>query len=209
MRPFFFVVAVLALPAPTLAQGADVGISGSALLSIQPIDDAYVGSPYLSEGIGGLGPGFGAGASVIAGNGFSVAFEFTKAWYEQQQSGRLVRGPFPQESIPATTRLHDSLLSFLAGYATGGSTRLVFLGGVSLRLDRPTIDDVEAEDYENDEEVMPAITGGVDLIHPVSSRVQVLITGRYTFNERDLRQQYLGIGPHIIRAGAGVRIKLD
>ena len=37
----------------------------------------------------------------------------------------------------------------------------------------------------------------------------VVITGRYTFNQRDTRLQYLGIGPHIIRAGAGLRIKLN
>jgi len=193
----------------TEAFAQDIGIAGSALISIQPIDDAYVGGPYLSEGIGGFGPGFGASASVIAGNGFAAAFEYTTAWYEQEQSGRLVRGPFPQEGIPATTQLRDSLLNFLAGYATGRSTRIVFLGGVSLRLDRPTIDDVEAEDYENDESVLPALTGGVDILHPLSTHVQLLITSRYTFNERDVRLQYLGIGPHIIRAGAGIRIKLN
>jgi hypothetical protein len=203
---FPIVTALLLVSVDAAAQ--DIGISGSALLSIQPIDNAYVGDPYLSEGIGGLGPGFGATATLIAGNGFAVGFEYTTAWYEQEQSGRLVRGYFPLESVPATTRLRDSLLSFLAGYATGGSTRVVFLGGLSLRRNRPTMDDVELEDYENDEDVLPAITGGVDLFHPLSSHVQLVVTGRYTYNERDLRQQYLGIGPHIIRAGAGIRIKL-
>jgi hypothetical protein len=84
----------------------DVGVSASVLAAIQPVDDAYVGSPYLSEGIGGLGPGFGAGMSII-------------------------------------------------------------------------------------------------------TRDRLVITGRYTFNERETRQQYLGIGPHVIRAGAGIRIRLN
>jgi hypothetical protein len=193
----------------TDAFAQDLGIAGSGLISIQPIDDGYVGGPYLSEGIGGFGPGFGASASVIAGNGFAATFEYTTAWYEQEQSGRLVRGPFPLEGIPATTQLKDSLVSVLAGYATGGSTKVVMQGGISFRLNRPTIDGVDAERYDNDEDVMPALTGGIDLIHPFESRVQLLITGRYTFNERDTRLQYLGIGPHIIRAGAGIRIKLN
>jgi len=186
---------------------AEVGVGGSALISIQPIDDAYVGDPYLSAGIGGLGPGFAIGANAITRSGFSAAFEYTTAWFERRQTGRLVRGPFPLESVPATTRLRDSLVSVLAGYAIGRSTRVMLLAGISVRLDRPTIDGVEAEKYDSDEGVLPAITGGVDVLHPLSSRVQFVINGRYTFNERDTRQQYLGIGTHIIRAGAGIRIK--
>ena len=202
-------VALIFLASDAAAQ-TDGGAYGIALLSIQPIDDAYVGSPYLSEGIGGIGPGFGGGLSVIAGNGFSIAGEYSTAHYEQIQDGRLVLGPFPLEHVPAETRLKDSLLTVLAGWATrGATTRVVFLGGVSLRLDRPTINDVEAEDYDNDDSVLPAFTGGVDLIHPLGARAQLLITSRYTFNERDTRLQYLGIGPHIIRVGAGVRIRLN
>lgn len=209
MKRLGFVLAALLVFAGNARAQGEIGVSGSALISIQPIDDAYVGGPYLSEGIGGLGPGFGAAASLIAGNGFSAVFEYTTARFEQEQSGRLVRGGFPLESVPATTRLRDSLLSFLAGYATGGSTRVVFLGGLSLRRDRPTIDGVEAQQYDNDEGVMPAITGGVDLLHPMSSHVQLIVTGRYTLNQRDTREQYLGIGPYIIRAGAGLRVKLN
>jgi hypothetical protein len=162
---------------PASAQ-IDVGVSAAALLAIQPIDDSYVGSPYLSEGIGGIAPGFTAGASVIVKNGLVVAGEYSTVRFEKVQNGRLVLGGFPLEGVPATTRLHDSLLTVLAGYAKGGSTKVVFLGGISVRLDRPTIDDVEAEDYENDEGVLPPLTGGVDVIHSVSSRAQVLITAR-------------------------------
>ena len=187
----------------------EVGVSASALVAFQPIDDSYVGSPYLSEGIGGIGPGFGAGVSVIAGNGFVIGGEYSTVRFEKVQSGRLVLGGFPLEGIPATTKLHDSVLNVLIGYATGTSTRVVVLGGIGLRLDRPTINDVEAEHYENDEKELPAITGGVDVLHPLSSRVQLMITSRYTFNQRDTRQQYLGIGPHVLRAAAGLRIKLN
>jgi len=190
----------------------DVGVSGWGLVSIQPIDGSYVGSPYLSEGIGGIGPGFGGGLSVIMPNGFVVAGEYSTARFEQVQDGRLVLGPFPLEHVPATTRLRDSLASVLAGYARGGATRLVFLGGVSFRLDRATINDVEAEDYRvygTGEKVLPALTAGVDFLSPLSPRVSLSIGGRYTFNQRDERLEYLGIGSHIIRGTAGIRIKLN
>jgi hypothetical protein len=191
------------------AQNADVGISGAGLLSSQPIDDAYVGGPYLSEGIGGVAPGFGAGFNIVMPAGFVIAAEYTTAFYEQEQSGRLVLGGFPLEGIPATTRLRDSLLHVMAGYATKGATRTVFLGGVSFKLDRATINDVEADEYDTDPASPLAFTGGIDLLHRLAERTDLLITGRYTFNPRDTRLQYLGIGPHIIRAGVGLRIRIN
>jgi hypothetical protein len=196
--------------APAFAQGADIGISGVGLLSFQPIDDSYVGSPYLSEGIGGIGPGFGAGFNVIMPGGFAIGTEYTTAFYEQEQDGRLVLGPFPLEHVPATTRLRDSLLHVMAGYAaTDGAIRTVFLGGVSFKLDRATINDVEAEEYQVDPPAPVAFTGGVDVMRRLAARTDLLFSGRYTFNPRDTRLQYLGIGAHIIRAGVGLRIRIN
>lgn len=85
------------------------------------------------------------------------------------------------------------------------------VGAISLRLDRATINDVEAEEYTTaGESVLPVgLTGGVDVLTPLASRVQMVFTARYTFNHRDERLQYLGIGPHIIRSGAGIRIRLN
>jgi hypothetical protein len=203
------VIATWMLPRSSFAQGVDAGISGVGLLSIQPIDDAYVGGPYLSEGIGGVAPGFGAGFNVITPGGFVIATEYTTAFYEQEQSGRLVLGGFPLEGVAATTRLRDSLLHLMAGYATKGATRTVFIGGVSFKLDRATINDAEAEEYETDPASSVAFTGGIDVLHRLSDRTELQITGRYTFNPRDTRLQYLGIGPHIIRAGVGLRIRLS
>jgi len=191
------------------AQGTDIGISGVGLLAIQPVDDAYVGGPYLSEGIGGVAPGFGAGVSVITPGGFAIATEYTTAFFEQEQSGRLVLGPYPLEGLPATTRLRDSLLHVMAGYATEGATRLVVLGGVSFTLDRATIDGVEADEYDTDPASPMAFTGGIDLLQRLAERTDLLITSRYTFNPRDTRLQYLGIGAHIIRAGVGLRIRIN
>jgi hypothetical protein len=212
MRRLIYAAVTIAswlLPHPSFAQGPDIGISGVGLLAIQPIDDAYVGSPYLSEGIGGLAPGFGAGFNVITPGGFVIATEYTTAFYEQEQNGRLVLGPFPLEQVPATTRLRDSLLHVVAGYATKGATRIVFLGGASFKLDRATIDDVEAEEYETDPASPFAFTGGIDVLHRLGERTDLLFTGRYTFNQRDTRLRYLGIGAHIIRAGVGLRIRIN
>lgn len=209
MKCLLAVCAALFLFGADARAQANVGITGIALISAQPIDEAYVGSPYLNEGIGGIGVGFGAGVNVIAANGFVIAGEYTRANFVKEQYGRLVRGGFGLDGIPATVRLHDSLLSVLAGYAVGGSQHVVFLGGISFRVDRPTIDEEEAEDYDNDDAVMPALTGGVDIVQPLSSRVQLLLSGRYTYNQRDLRLQYLGIGPHMLRGGAGLRVTLN
>src|SRR5262245_47398494 len=93
LRAFSLAAVLLAATAAgAAAQGADIGISGVGLLSIQPVDDKYVGDPYLSEGIGGVGPGFGAALNVIAPNGFVVVGEFSTARYSEQPYGRLVGG---------------------------------------------------------------------------------------------------------------------
>jgi hypothetical protein len=205
---FAFMCSAMGSADDSFAQGTDVGISGVGSISVQPVDDTYVGSPYLSEGIGGVGPGFGAGVGVIFANGFVVAAEYSIARFETEQSGRLVAG----EGNVVTTRLRDSLLSGLAGYATtAGSTRVQILGGVSAKLDLPTIDGVEI-DFANslEEEPLPfALTAGVDILRRLSERASLVIGARYSFIERHERVQYLGIGPHVLRAGAGIRVRLN
>jgi|RhiMethySRZTD1v2_1073278.scaffolds.fasta_scaffold450240_2 hypothetical protein len=200
------------LPHPSFAQGADVGISGFGLLAIQPIDDAYVGSPYLSEGIGGPAPGFGGGLSIIAPGGFVAAVELSTARYEQEQSGRLVGGAFPNDSVPHTTRLHDSLLSGLIGYAwSARATRVVILGGLSAKLDEPTIDGEPREpfDVEGEERLRFVPTGGADLLKSLNSRTALIVGGRYSFVDRPENHRYLGIGRHVMRVAAGVRVRIN
>jgi hypothetical protein len=200
------------LPHRSFAQGTDVGISGVGLLSVQPIDDSYVGSPYLSEGIGGIAPGFGAGLGVIFSSGLVVAGEYSTARFEREQYGRLVGGGFPNDGIPHTTRLHDSLVSGLIGYATSGAdTRVVVLGGLSAKLDNPTINDEPREPYESeDKKGLPVVlTGGVDLFHALGSRASLVIGARYSLVDRPENHIYLGIGPHVLRVTAGVRVRLN
>lgn len=200
------------LPHPSFAQGTDIGISGVGLLAIQPVDDAYVGSPYLSEGIGGFAPGFGAGVSIIAPGGFVVAAELTTARFEQEQSGRLVRTGFPDDSVPHATRLHDSLLGGFVGYAwLARTTRVLILGGLSAKLDEPTIDGEPREPFDVEGgELLPFVpTAGIDMLKSLNSRTAFIVGGRYSFVDRPENHRYLGIGPHVLRLTAGIRVRVN
>ena len=203
-------IAGLICLAPSLAYAqVDLGVTPAAIISVQPIDDSYVGEPYLSKGVGGIAPGFAAGVNVIAASGFVIATEYTSACYETEHSGRTVLGGFPLEHVLATTRFRDSYLSVLLGYATSGSTRLVFLGGMSARLGLTTINGRDAEEFTSDEDEMWPLTGGIDVVRPLAARAQFVISGRYTYNSRSGRLEQIGIGPHVIRGGVGVRIRLN
>ena len=187
------------------AQGVDLGISATGIASIQPIDDAYVGNPYLNEGIGGVGPGFGAGISVIFPNGFRAAVEYSTARFTREQTGRLV----PAADDSSTTRLHDSLLSFLGGWWIGsGNTRLQLVAGAGARLDLPTIDGFEIIIPDHESALPFAPTGGLDLHRRLSPRTSAFVSARYAFIERVENIRYLGIGPHVVRVGGGVRVRL-
>jgi hypothetical protein len=194
------------LPGESFAQGVDAGISGAALVSFQPSDDSYVGGPYLSEGLGGLAPGFGAAVNVITLGGFVVAGEISTARFERQQSGRLVGGPGINEGAPHTSRLHDTLLSGFIGYATPpGATRTLFLGGIGKLLDSPTVDGVDRESTSS----AIVLTGGVDVWRTLGARSSLVVSGRYSFAARDINLVYLGIGPHLLRLGVGLRVRIN
>ena len=190
---------------------ADVGVTAAALASVQPIDDTYVGSPYLSEGIGGLGPGFGVGVNVITPGGFVAAVEYSTARFELEQHGRLVGGSFPNEQVPHTTRLHDSLLTALGGVSfESGETRVLVLGGLGTRLDSPTIngDPREASETNHDRGWPVVPTGGLEVQRALNVRVSAMFGVRYAFNDRAENHRYLGIGPHILRIAAGLRVRI-
>jgi len=200
------------LPNQSFAQDTDLGVSGVGVVSIQPVDDAYVGGPYLSEGIGGVGPGLGAGLSVITSSGFVVGAEYSTAFFEQEQSGRLVGGSGPNEGAPHTTRLRDSLLSGLIGYRVGASnTRVLLLGGIGATLDSPTIDGVPRDpDASLEEDGLPfVLSGGVDVLQRLNPRTSLVIGARYTLIDRPETHRYLGIGRHLLRASTGLRIRLN
>jgi hypothetical protein len=214
-RGLIFVAVTIAsclLPRQSFAQGADIGISGFGLVSFQPIDDAYVGSPYLSEGIGGFGPGFGAALNVIAPNGFVVVGEFSTARYSEELSGRLVEGCISNTPcVTHTTTLHDSILSGLVGYAnTDGRTRMQLVGGIGAKLDSPEVegDPREPSETNHDRGLPFVITGGFDVMQSVNARLALVVGARYAYAQRAENQRYLGVGPHIFRVSAGMRVRL-
>ena len=203
----------LLLPHESLAQ-TDVGVSGSGIISLQPINDAWVGSPYLDEGIGGAEPGVAAGVDIVFDNGFTVIGEWsTTRTFEQFQRGRLIwanRNSFHEGS--ATTRLRDTLFSGLLGYSTSHrSQRVVVVGGISGVMTRLTEDDLvvdEQSEFGLEGRRFFALTGGVDFLQRLSSRASFLIGARYSWLGRSENADQTGAGEHLIRIGAGVRVGL-
>lgn len=203
---------VVLISTPAAAQ-VDVGVSGATLLSIQPVDDWFGGPPYLDFGIGGLAPGVAAGIDVTTTRGFVVMGEFSTAAYQQLQEGRLVdtrRDVFRTTGI-SDTKLRDSLFSALVGYATPGRHRFVVAAGLSYVQTTLTEDDQPLDDlifeYEGPRHI--GLTGSAEYRIGVSSRVAVLIGGRYTFIDRSDGAKDLGAGRHIIRIHGGLRFKLS
>ena len=200
---------------PAYAQ-TDVGISFAGIVSMQPINEEWVGSPYLDEGIGGQAPGFAAGVSVLTDNGFAVIGEVsTTRAFEQFQRGRLVNGirsPFSNEAS-ATARLRDTLISGLVGYAASSDAdRVIFAGGISGVMTTLTHDGVSVDDpdfvYGLEGGRRYALTGAVDYLRRLSPRAWLLIGARYSRLGRSENGDQTGAGEHILRIGAGVRIGL-
>jgi opacity protein-like surface antigen len=200
------------LPHQSFAQSTDIGISGGAVLSVQSTDDTYQ-SPYLDQPIGGVGPGFGAGISMISEHGFVAIGEFTTARYELEQQGRVVpncsRMPRSFECTATTTKLHDSLVTGLVGYAfSGGRTKTLFLGGVSSLLDSATTNGLS---IHGDDGVNRNIgfTGGLGALVSITPRVAIDFGARYTHIQRSDREIEIGAGSNIFRALGGVRVRLN
>jgi hypothetical protein len=219
-RPALSAVALAALLAGAgLAEAQSrVSLDAAGLMSVQPVDDTYVGSPYLDEGLGGVGPGLLVGVSVRVGRRGVIAGEFSQAWFSPELSGRLVRvapavpPSFGFTTPPTPARLHDRLLTGLAGVAVAhAGLAYRFLGGASWRLDDPTLDGDAVlgnpADQANDLTRL-GLTGGVDVAASGDARVSPYLTVRYTFVDRRLREQELGIGRHVLRLGFGLRIGL-
>lgn len=207
-----FVLSMLAMSTDATAQAVDVGITGAGVLSLQSTDDTFQ-SPYLNEPIGGLAPGFGGGVSVIGEGGFAMVGEITTARYELEQRGRVIPGNcvrIPQSSeCSATTRLHDSLLSGLIGYArSAGRTRTLFLAGLSTLLDSATTNGESIHDDDSSRRRL-AYTGGLGVLVSVTPRVSIDAGARLTFAERSEEEISIGAGAMIFRVLGGVRVRLN
>jgi hypothetical protein len=201
---------------PAFAQ-TDAGIAIQGLVSIQPVNESWVGSPYLDEGIGGQAPGIAVGASMFAANGFALLGELsTTRQFELFQTGRLVsanRNNFSREGS-ATARLRDTLIHGLAGYtASTAADRVVVAGGISYVHTALTQDGIDVENQFGelglDGRRRFALTGGLDYLRRLSPRASLLIGARYSWLGRAESSDQTGAGEHILRVGAGIRIRFS
>jgi hypothetical protein len=58
---------LLAITVSAAQAQAGAGVSIAGIASLQPVDDSWVGSPYLDEGIGAQILRFGAGVRISLG----------------------------------------------------------------------------------------------------------------------------------------------
>jgi len=205
------VVALVLMTRAAAAQGtasvADhtiVAVTGTGLLSIQPADESYVGLPYLDRGLGGYGFGGGAAISVINHRRFMVAAEFSTTSISATQRGRLVGGR--DINPPAEGRLHDTLIAALVGVVSE-SRRFQAQGGLGWFIGNPTLNGEDVTTYDS-EHRRGAVGGGLDVTKSIASRAEIIAGGRYWFAPRSTHLEQIGVGPHIIRIGFGIRVRL-
>lgn len=218
--------ALLCLAALTMAAGraeaqsrppadAVVSLTGAGLITLQPADGAWVGSPYLDKGLAGVGPGLAVGMNVVAGRWFTMTAEYGTGWLSVEQTGRNAAPIHPSDCsfggpCSSTGRLHDSMLSALGGVHTRvGSARLQWLAGVSRLFGTPTGNDVALVDTQRPAPRRMAFTAGADFVRGLGSRTSLVVTGRYFHVDRSERARQRGVGRHVVRVGVGVRIALQ
>ena len=186
-----------------------VAITAMGLASIQPVDGFYVGganSIYLDRGLGGVGAGFGAGVSIVTRRRFVAAAEFNTARISAKQVGRLV-GQEPSRIGQATSRLSDSLVSGLVGVSAASRNPMaLFVAGLSWVLDAPTVNDVPRDPGRARGRL--GFGGGVDVSQSARQRIALVGSVRYWIVPRQQLAKQIGVGPQIIRIGAGIRVRL-
>lgn len=198
-------ILVLASARPALAQGVDVGVIGTALISIET-ESSYAGGAngtYLDDGLGGRGPGFGVSLDASAPSGLTGVVEFSSARMKTVQRGRLVGGG------PVTTALDDSMLIGMIGWAKGVHHRFTLLAGGGRSFGTPSIDGETLADDNIDNRSRFVLTAGLNAAHHLSSRMSLVGTARYLKLTRTSRVDELGISDHVYRFGAGLRIRLN
>jgi hypothetical protein len=185
-----------------MAPTPGISLTLSGLFSVQPNTEQFEGGPYLEGSIGGNVAGVGASVSLPGSKLFDspgpaiIALEInTTRAMSATLSGRL----FGQ--VPTLVEHRDTLISFLPGVRSAiGKGALEFSGGGSLVLGHSSRDFAGSF-------ISPALTGGVDAEIPISTRLGLVPTFRYSYVFRGDRNIYLGLGSHVMRFGFGVRIR--
>ncbi len=53
------------------------------------------------------------------------------------------------------------------------------------------------------------LTGGIDMVHTFSARASLLAVVRYVYVPGLESRQYLGVWPNVLRAGIGLRVRVN
>jgi len=204
-RITYLVFATLLIsPCSALAQGLDVGVIGTALISIET-ESLYAGGAgdtYLDDGLGGKGPGVGISLDASAPSGLTAVVEFSSARMKAVQRGRLVAGG------PVTTTVNDAMLVGMLGWAKGDHHRFTILAGGGRSFGTPSIDGETINDSDNGNRGSLVLTAGLNAAHHLTSRISLVGTARYAKMIRTSQVEQLGLGEHVYRFGGGLRIRL-
>jgi hypothetical protein len=196
-----FLVGAPAAAQPRLSSGSEKSLAALTvvgLTTVQPVDNTYVGWPYLDRGLGGIGLGAAAGLNILTPSAFAATLEVSTASVSASQTGRLVGGS-------AEGTLRDTLLSMLAGISTN-SRAVLLQAGVSWLAATPRLNDIDVDDPGAQH---LAFTAGFDGARPVGARTAIVANVRYSIVPRTTRLVQIGVGRQIVRAGVGVRVRLD
>lgn len=196
---------------PATGERPSVMLSVLGLASVHPVDDTYVGGPYLDHGLGGVGPGAALMIDLVATTGPTLVVEVSAANVEVFQTGRLVDGR-DTGAGGATGRLRDPMLSVLGGFTFGRAaiaTTLVVGAGYADTV--PTQDGLRIDRFEDPavEEGAGhlAVVGGVHARRALGNRVSLIASARYALAPRSRRAQELGVSRHVFRLGLGLSVR--
>ena len=176
-------------------------------LSIQPIDDAYVGEPYLNKGLGGVGPGLLVGLHIQSGGLPSTPSTRPRG----SRFSRLVE-PCRADHLPwaaparagCATRCSRFWLALISAEAGPPPTSWAASVSSWIRPRRIMCLSSPAKSYRRQ-----VFTAGVDVVSEIAARTSIVVTARGYFGvARNDAQQQVGIGRQIVRVGAGIRLRL-
>ena len=180
--------------------------------SVHPVDDTYVGHPYLDHGLGGVGPGMALMVDLVTPTGATFLAEVSAANVEVFQTGRLVDGRDTGVG-GAIGRLRDPMVSVLGGFTFGRAAAAMSLVGGAAYADTVPSQDGRRIDRFDDPAVEEgaghfALVAGCHARRAVKERLSLVASARYALLPRSRRAQELGASPHIFRLGLGLSVRL-
>jgi hypothetical protein len=199
---------------PATGERPSLTLSVLGVASVHPVDDTYVGGPYLDRGLGGVGPGAALMVDFVAPTGPTIVLEVSAAAVDVFQTGRLVDGR-DAGAGGAEGRLKDPMASVLGGFTfgTATTTALSLVGGVAYVDPVPTQGGQRIDRFD-DPAVKEgagrlALGGGFHARRPLGGRMSLIASVRYALLPRSRRAQELGVSRHVIRLALGVSVRVS